>query len=257
MTELVGIANITPDSFSDGGQFIDPNKAITHIEQLFGDGASIVDIGAESTRPHATPLTDEEEWQRLEPVLTKLIPHYPGQLSIDSYHPSTIKRAFAIGSVIVNDVTGLRDQKMIELVVTLQATAIISHLPDMSIEAAHQNKPVSTVEQVRHELLAKAQAMEALGLPRAHIILDPGIGFGKTKALNFELLKFGTQVPDYDVMIGYSRKGFLGVQRMELEPNIEAGRIAITHGAKYLRVHDVAGHSQSLGSALRSFNPHR
>jgi dihydropteroate synthase len=124
----------------------------------------------------------------------------------------------------------------------LQPTIIISHLPVGGIPAAHQLMPVTTVAQVHDELLATALLLESHGMPRNKIILDPGIGFGKTMQLNQELLQFADQVPDYAVMIGYSRKRFLGDQRMDLEPNLAAGKIAITYGAAYLRVHDVAGH---------------
>lgn len=106
--------------------------------------------------------------------------------------------------------------------------------------------PVSTVQEVRDDLLATARELEARGLPREYIILDPGIGFGKTMELDWELLKFAEIVPDYAVMIGHSRKRFLGEHRMELTPNLEAARIAIAHGAAYLRVHDVTGHAELL-----------
>jgi dihydropteroate synthase len=246
MVQLVGILNITPDSFSDGGLYADPEKAIQHAAQLFEDGATLIDVGAESTRPGAIQLSDEEEWQRLVPVLRVLIPKHPGKISLDSYHPATIVKAFDIGPVIVNDVTGLNNPDMVEVVTKLKANVIISNLPKMSIQEAHKAQPVGSVAQVKKELLEKALLLEAGGLPRENIILDPGIGFGKTMELNKELLKFAEQVPSYDVMIGYSRKRFLGEQRMSLEPNIQAGKIAAAHGAKYLRVHDVAEHADSL-----------
>ncbi len=246
MTQLVGVLNITPDSFSDGGQFVDPAVAIRHAEQLFTEGASLVDVGAESTRPNATPLTDAEEWARLEPVLRPLLERYPGQISLDSYHPATVRRALGIGTVIVNDVTGMHNPDMVATVLEFKPKVIISHLPGMDIQAAHQAPSATTVQQVKDDLLARAAVLEAGGLPRANIILDPGIGFGKTMELNRQLLSFARAVPDYRVMIGYSRKRFLGEHRMELGPNLEAGRIAIQAGAAYLRVHDVAGHRQLL-----------
>lgn len=246
MTQLVGILNVTPDSFSDGGQYLDPTKAITHARQLFQDGASLIDIGAESTRPNAIALTDQEEWQRLEPILHALLPLYPGKISLDSYHPTTIRKAFAIGPVIVNDVSGMNNPEMISTVVELQATCIISHLPAMGIQEAHQHVPITSGSQVAEDLLAKARLLIDKGLPKEHIILDPGIGFGKTLEVNIQLLRVAEELPDYKVMVGYSRKRFLGEQRMELQPNLEAGRVAIASGAEYLRVHDVAGHMQLL-----------
>jgi dihydropteroate synthase len=246
MTQLVGILNITPDSFSDGGQFVSLEAALEHAEQLFEDGAALIDIGAESTRPNATPLTNEEEWGRLEPVLAELIELYPESLSVDTYHPETAEQALIMGDVIINDVTGMNNPAMREVVVKHYARCVVSHLPGGDVQAAHRGKLVASKQQVIDELRARAAQLEAMGLGRQQIILDPGIGFGKTPALNHELLTIATDIPEYPVMIGYSRKRFLGDDRMELGPNLEAGRIAIASGAAYLRVHDVAGHRQLL-----------
>jgi dihydropteroate synthase len=246
MTQLVGILNVTPDSFSDGDLFLEPAAAIKQAEKLFADGASLVDIGAESTRPGATPLTPDEEWQRLEPVLTELIKRFPDKLSLDTYHPETAERALALGDVIINDVTGMNNPVMIEVVTRHRARCIVSQLPATNTEAAHKGQLISDQELIKADLLAKAKLLESKGLKSAQIILDPGIGFGKTPELNRQLLSFAEQLPDYQVMIGYSRKRFLGEQRLELEPNLAAGRIAIAAGAAYLRVHDVAGHRQLL-----------
>ena len=242
MLQLVGVLNVTPDSFSDGGNFFNPERAIKQAKKLFTDGASIVDVGAESTRPHAIPLTADEEWERLEPVLRILIPLYPNKISVDTYHPQTVKRAFDIGPVIVNDVTGMNNPEMVRIVSKLKPTVIISHLPMGSIQEAHRQIPVSSTAQVKRELLAKAKLLENSGLGKDQIILDPGIGFGKTMDLNLQLLSFAKLVPQFKVMIGYSRKRFLGDNRLDLGPNVEAGKIALANGAAYLRVHDVLGH---------------
>jgi dihydropteroate synthase len=248
MVQLVGILNITPDSFSDGGDFFSLEDAVNQADKLFKDGASIVDVGAESTRPKAEVVSLDHEWNRLEPILKVLIPKYPGQISLDSYNILTIKKAFEIGPVIINDVTGFTNSEMLELAAQLKAKVIISHFPaGFTIQQAHIDMPVKDVTQVKTELLEKAKSLEDMSLPTQNIILDPGIGFGKTPELNEQLLEFAEQVPEYKVMIGYSRKRFLGENRMEIEPNIEAGKIATTHGAAYLRVHDVAGHMELLG----------
>lgn len=244
MVKLVGILNVTPDSFSDGGKFLDPNVAINHVEKLFADGAELIDIGAESTRPNADVLSDDQEWQRLEPILKVIISKYPGKISLDSYHPSTIKKAWNIGPVIINDITGFNNPDMINLAARLHSTVIISHLPGgMMIQQAHKLMPITNVQQVKDDLLERAKQLESAGLNRDQIILDPGIGFGKIPEVNQQLLTFANLVPQYKVMIGYSRKRFLGEHRMELEPNLEAGKTAIRSGAVYLRVHDVKGHS--------------
>jgi dihydropteroate synthase len=246
MVKLVGILNVTPDSFSDGGQFNAPQAALERAEQLFSDGADLVDVGAESTRPGAVALSPNEEWQRLEPILPVLMQRFPGQLSLDTYHPETARRALELGQLIINDVTGMTNPAMVSVVSEFQADCIVSYLPTSDVQAAHNGELVNDIQTVVDDLLARASILQAEGLEQNQIILDPGIGFGKTPELNRQLLEFARYVPDYQVMIGYSRKRFLGESRMELAPNLEAGRIAIAAGAAYLRVHDVAGHRQLL-----------
>lgn len=246
MVKLVGILNVTPDSFSDGGQFFDSESALARANEMFREGADIVDVGAESTRPGAVPLSADEEWSRLKKIIQRLVKEYPGKVSIDTYHPETVTEILKLGDVIINDITGFSDPKMVELITTDKARCVVGHLPAATPRAAHAGQLVDDVGQVKADLLNKAAELEKKGLPRVNIILDPGIGFGKTPELNRELLKFAREVPDYQVMIGYSRKRFLGDKRMELEPNLGAGRTAIEAGAAYLRVHDVAGHRRLL-----------
>lgn len=246
MTQLVGILNVTPDSFSDGGLYNETEAAVRRTAQLFDDGAALVDIGAESTRPGAKPLETEVEWQRLYQILQRLIQEYPEQISVDTYHPETAAKALELGDVIINDITGMQNPAMAELITKQQARCVVSHLPAADPQAAHTGKLVNDMQEVVDDLLAKAADLQAKGLPQERIILDPGIGFGKTEELNWELLRFAAEVPEYQVMIGYSRKRFLGEERMELETNLAAGRIAVEAGAAYLRVHDVAGHRQLL-----------
>lgn len=246
MTELVGILNVTPDSFSDGGKYLNPADALAQADNLFKEGASLVDVGAESTRPGATLLTPAQEWQRLEAVLPALLVRYPGKISLDTHHPETAERALALGDVIINDVTGMNNPAMVEVVARHKARCIVSHLPGLNIQLAHQQKPISDADQVKDELLGKLALLGDHGVPLGNIILDPGIGFGKTMELNRELLSFAKRVPGHKVMVGYSRKRFLGEHRMEPGPNLDAARIAIAAGAAYLRVHDVAAHKNLL-----------
>jgi dihydropteroate synthase len=246
MTQLVGILNLTPDSFSDGGQFVAPQTALAHARKLFANGASLVDVGAESTRPGAMPLTAEQECKRLEPVLPILLKEYPGQISLDTYHPETAEWALALGDVIINDVTGMNNPAMVAVVAKHKARCIVSHLPGADVQVAHTQKPVYSAQQVKNDLLAKVAELGDKGVPATNIILDPGIGFGKTMELSRDLLTFPRLLPQYKVMVGYSRKRFLGEDRMQLAPNLRAGKVAIAAGAAYLRVHDVAGHRQLL-----------
>lgn len=247
MAQLVGIINLTPDSFSDGGLYNSTKAAVSRATELIDEGAALLDIGAESTRPNAQKLTSEQEWQRLEPVLRELLREYPGMISLDTYHPETVIRAFEIGPVIVNDVTGMNNPDMADAVIRLGAKCIISHLPTNDIQEAHRLAPVQSGQTVKRDLLARRDLLITRGLMADKIILDPGIGFGKTPEVNRELLRFAQEVPGIDVMIGYSRKRFLGVHRFETGPNLEAGKIAIAAGAKYLRVHDVKAHRLGLG----------
>lgn len=242
---LVGILNVTPDSFSDGGKYIDADAALVQADRLFADGAVMVDVGAESTRPKAEALIHEEEWGRLAHVLPLLLGKYASKISLDTYHPDTVRRAAEYGECIINDVTSFNNPEMMEVAADLDWGCVISHLPakfGADIQAAHVGELITSAEQVRDELLARRQALIDRGVDADKIILDPGIGFGKTPELNWELLRFAEMVVGCDVMIGYSRKRFLGEDRMNIEPNLEAGRIAIESGAKYLRVHDVAAH---------------
>lgn len=246
MVQIVGILNITPDSFSDGNLYFDTNKAILRTHQLFEEGANLVDIGAESTRPGAQPLTPDQEWERLEPVLCKLINEFPHSLSVDTYHPETAEAALNLGDVIINDVTGLNNPKMISVILKFKAKIVISHSPDINVQLAHRGKLIGDIQQIRSELLDKALMLESKGLKHENIILDPGIGFGKTMKINRELLSFAKLIKEYPVMIGYSKKRFLGDNRMKLKPNIAAGKIAIKSGAAYIRVHDVKSHAEQL-----------
>lgn len=262
---IVGILNPTPDSFSDGGLYVDRDSALVHAKQLFDEGASILDIGAESTRPGAKPITAEEEWRRLYPILDAYVPLLDETISIDTYRPETIERVVEhLGPVIINDVTAFSNPRMIEVAAERDLRCILSHLPAEfggDIQAAHNaDQKVDSQTQVQDELLTRRDELVAGGVHPDRIVLDPGIGFGKTLELNWELLEFPKLVPGIDVMLGYSNKKFLtslphiGVQPDNAEAlrtdqefmnerNLYAGRLAIASGAKYLRVHDVALHA--------------
>lgn len=258
--ELVGIVNVTPDSFSDGGQYLKTNIAVTHAGELFHQGVSKVDIGGESTRPGATPLTPEEEWSRISAVVGELIPVYGESTSVDTHHPEIVEKCALLGQFVVNDVTGFNNPKMRETAINNQLPVIVSHLPKQlgqDIQAAHQEKPVDSISQVSEELHARAEELQQEGLRKDLITLDPGIGFGKTMTLNWKLLRFAVEAPEYPVMIGHSNKRFLktfpttgrepsllaklsdkNVEAVMQMANRKAARIAIQAGTKYLRVHD-------------------
>ncbi len=254
--ELVGILNLTPDSFSDDGIYLNPDVAVDAVDTLVREGASFIDVGAESTRPGATPVGEDEEWKRLKPVLEPLLAAYPGRISLDSRHPQVVRRVVeSIGAIIVNDVTGFNNPEMVQVVADYGLKCVISHFPvnfHQNVQAAHaaENK-IDDVAQVRNDLLRKRDELIGAGIEKGDIVLDPGIGFEKTRQLNLQLLSFGALVPDVDVMIGYSRKRFLGPSRMLLDANLRAGDVAVQNDATYLRVHDVKGHARHFCSKGR------
>jgi len=238
LVQLFGILNVTPDSFSDGGKFLGTEKALEQAHQLILDGADFIDVGGESTRPNAAPINAIQEWGRIETILHKLIEQYPGQISLDTRNVETAEKFLALGGTILNDVSGFQDPEMRALAPKFEKI-VVMHFPGKTLEEVH-TQSIDSPEQVRDELLARREELLQCGVKTGNIILDPGIGFGKTRECNQALLKFGDLLPNENVLIGHSRKRFLGDYRFEKEPNVEAGNIAIQAGASYLRVHEVA-----------------
>ena len=242
---VMGILNVTPDSFSDGGRFSTPESALAQARALARAGADLIDIGAESTRPGYRPVDEQEEWARREPVLGPLLEAIDLPFSVDTSKAAIARRAVALGAAIVNDVSGLRgDPAMAELVAESGAAVVVMHnRPDIDPARDIVADMIAFFEQSL-ALAAKA------GVRREKIILDPGIGFGKTleqnlralAATNFLREKFGLAV-----LIGVSRKRFLGdltgaPTQDRLVPTIAANLDALYRGANIFRVHDVAEH---------------
>ena len=236
--QFFGILNITPDSFSDGGKYLTTEKALTHAEQLFAEGTHYIDVGGESTRPEAHELSWQEEWGRVSEVLKGLLQKYSGKISLDTKNWQTAEQFLKLGGTVLNDVSGFQDPKMIEVAVRHQPLVIMNHFPGENTMQVHQQQ-IDSLEQIQDELLGRKEALINAGICSENIILDPGIGFGKTMELNWKLLEFAKYVPKEKVMIGYSRKRFLGEQRFETALNIDAGKRAIEAGACFLRVHEV------------------
>lgn len=255
-TKLVAILNVTPNSFSDGGLFLKSEDALKQARKLFADGAAIVDVGAEATNPWAEPLTPDQEWARLEPVLPILVKEFPAQLSIDTYHPETAEKALKLTSagqrIWINDVMTFRDPAIIKVAAKYGATCIVSHAPlnAKTVKEVHKQK-IDDIQIVIDELESKRQEMIQAGVKPEHIILDPGIGFGKTMRLNWQLIEFKKYV-DYPVMLGHSRKRFLATDPKTGEPladdqirftperNLEVAQKIIDAGTDYLRAHEIA-----------------
>ena len=237
--KIFGILNVTPDSFSDGGKFNSTETALAQARKLFADGADFVDVGGESTRPGARELWGWQEWGRIKKFFAavKKSDLDITRFSLDTRQPYVAKKFLKLGGRMINNVSGFQDPKMIKLVAEYDAWAIVNHFPGKTIAEVHEQK-ISSINQVKTNLLQKKSELVTAGVNSEKIILDPGIGFGKTMELNQELLTFAALVPAEKVMIGHSKKRFLGEDRKEKAPNVTAGETAITSGAWCLRVHD-------------------
>lgn len=254
-TKIVGILNLTPDSFSDGGKYFDQNSAIKQLYQLIEDGADMIDIGAESTKPNANEISAKEQIARLN-LVTKELQKLSIPISIDTRNSEVAKFALDNGAKIINDVSGLDfDSKMIDVIANYHAGVIIQH--SQGTPNTMQNNPEykDVVEEIYLNLYKKAQLAKEKGVN--NIILDVGIGFGKTKGHNFELLNrieefYSLNQP---LMIGVSRKSLLGINsdNNELKDTLT---LAISYpliqkGVDYLRVHNVKLHKQLINSVIQ------
>jgi len=246
---VMGILNVTPDSFSDGGRFNSVDKALTHARAMAEAGADIIDIGAESTRPGFIPVDEAEEWRRLEPLLAPLLALGP-PLSIDTSKASIARRAAALGAAVINDVTGLRgDPDMAAAAAESGAALVIMHH-----RQGIQNQEIDPALDIVADMLGFFETSLALaekaGVRREKIVLDPGVGFGKSVAQNLRALAATHVLRRHfglPVLIGVSRKRFLGAltgapTEGRLAATLAANLAALARGAAIFRVHDVAEH---------------
>ncbi|MCX7805900.1 MAG: dihydropteroate synthase [Planctomycetota bacterium] len=255
-TSVMGVLNVTPDSFSDGGRYMDPDRAIEHGLAMAAEGADILDIGAESTRPGTKPVPPDEQWRRLEPVISgiraaaKDIP-----ISVDTSSAAVAERALEAGADIVNDVTAMRgDERMAALVSSAKVPIVLMHMqgtPETMQIAPSYAEVVSEIDAFFRERLAAAAKA---GIDPEQTILDPGFGFGKTVAHNLEILRRLHELKSLGrpLLVGVSRKSFLG-KITGIEPpsartieSLIAGALAAFCGASIIRAHDVAGHVRAL-----------
>lgn len=245
---VMGILNLTPDSFSDGGRFQNPDAAIAHAKSMVVAGCDIVDIGGESTRPSASPVSEAEELARVEQVLTALTGLLDVPVSIDTSKAAVAVRAVEIGAAVVNDVWGLqKDPGMPDAVAQAEAAVIIMHNRTEKDERADILADMRRFFDRSLALAAKA------GIPKDVIILDPGIGFGKTSRQNVEAVARIPDLKDYGlpILVGASRKAFLGSLTGDgieatLIGTVAANLVAAAAGASIFRVHDVAEHVAAL-----------
>jgi dihydropteroate synthase len=261
-TLIAGVVNVTPDSFSDGGQYLDDERALTHALKLIEDGADMIDVGGESTRPGAKVLspvapnsavTEEEELRRVLPVITALRQARPGcVISVDTYKASVARKSVEAGADIVNDVSGFRwDPRMAKTLAELKCGAILMHSRGRPDEW-HAMKPSSDIVlQVKRDFRDWVDAALMAGVKRERIVLDPGFGFGKSYEENYPLLKRFEELHQlrYPLVAGVSRKSFIGraIARNGKDAKVDergygtiaAETVAILKGAHIIRTHDV------------------
>lgn len=260
-TLVMGIINVTPDSFSDGGRFLAPDAAVAHARRLREEGADILDLGAESTRPGSAPVPAEEQIRRLEPVLGALAGDAGWVISVDTTSAAVAARVLELGARIVNDVSALGDPAMAEVVRASGAGLVLMHA--RGTPATMQNDPRydDAAREVSVWLGGRLGAARASGIAPEQVALDPGIGFGKTVAHNLELIARLDEIAAHGrpVLVGLSRKRFLGaLTEREADGRLEAGlaatAAAVMAGAAIVRTHDVAATIPALriAEALRA-----
>ena len=248
----MGVVNVTPDSFSDGGQYLDPAAAIGHGEKLLGDGAEILDVGGESTRPGAEAVEWEEELRRVEPVVAGLAGK--ATISIDTSKAAVAASAIEVGASIVNDVTALRgDLEMAPVCAEQGVTVVMMHMPGNPRTMQDDPRYEDVVDDVKAFLAERLEFALSTGIAEERIWLDPGIGFGKTLEHNLELLRRLGELRELGrpLVIGTSRKSFIGkIDGSEVEDRIggtiSSSVLAAAEGADVLRVHDVAEIAQAM-----------
>lgn len=261
---LVGIVNITPDSFSDGGCYFDSQKALKRIQELISQGAAVIDIGAQSTRPGAKSISPLEEWERLESIFKYLSHNLASQLakpfiSLDSYHPEVIQRALELYPVDwINDVSGNEDEDFLKFISKTNCKIVINHSlgipPSQQSVLSFNNNPIECIHEWAQK---KIELFKIYGIEKDRIILDPGIGFGKTTSQSLSLLRDIKYLKNLgcEILVGHSRKSFLDFSSTKHHSERDIETSGISHylycqGVDYLRVHNIELHHRSLSSLI-------
>jgi len=268
-TKIVGILNLTPDSFSDGGKFDSLEQAMIHLKKMILNGADVIDIGAQSTRPNAIKISNEQEWIRLENILPAIIKEIQKfnrdnnkkiQISIDSYHFETIKKSYELGIDIINDVSGLKDEKIIEFIATKNITTILMH--SLSVPVNPQlviNENINVNKEILNWACEKISLLQKMGVKKSQLIFDVGIGFGKSAKQSICILK---DINSYRILglplyVGHSKKSFLDEVKIDEEfklknlderaqKTLTVSKFLINQKIDYLRIHDVAEHVELI-----------
>lgn len=267
ITKIVGILNITPDSFSDGGKFVGHSQAIAHLQKMLSEGVDMVDVGAESTRPNAVAINAEAELQRLEKIVPQIVAmvekfnHDNSKqvvISIDTYHALTAKRVYELGIKIINDVSGLKDPEMIEFIAQKNIKTIFMHSlcvpanPDIII-----NKSFNVTSEILQWAVEKIADLAKKGIKKSQLIFDPGIGFSKDADQSLRIIKHINDFRQLDlpIYVGHSKKSFLDALRIEGLSNNKESRSQKTliiskylaaKGVDFIRVHDVLENKKAI-----------
>ena len=254
---IMGILNVTPDSFSDGGRFLEPDAAVKRAVEMAEQGADLIDVGGESTRPQAVPVHVDEELRRIVPVVEEVRRRLSLPLSVDTTKAEVARRALDGGADVVNDVSALRgDPRMAEVVAAARCGLVLMHCQGtprtMQVDPRYEN----VLEEIKQFLLERMEFARSAGIAEDQILLDPGIGFGKNFTHNLTILRRLSELSELGrpVCVGLSRKSFIGqiVGRPaddRLIGSVTAALFAMLQGARVLRVHDVAETRQALAVA--------
>ena len=243
-TIVMGILNVTPDSFSENGLFFDFDKAINHARQMAKDGAQIIDVGGESTRPGSSPVSEKEELMRVRPVIEALSKEIDVPISIDTYKPKVAEDCIKAGASVVNDITGLANKDMLKILKKHQVPVVVMHMKGKPRTMQKNPKYNDVVKEIKKFFKEKIAIARKAGIK--DVIIDPGIGFGKTTEHNLQILKRLNEFKDLGkpILIGPSRKTFIGnitglPLNERLEGTLASVSIAVMNGANIVRVHDV------------------
>lgn len=254
MTKIVGILNVTPDSFSDGGKFDSLDAALTHLKKLIAEGSDLIDIGAESTRPQAMPIEPQEEWRRLEKILPAVILEAKKspkkiKISIDSYHFETLLKAWELGIEVVNDVTGLCDERIVNFIAAKNIETVLMHNVALSELTGNLlvNQNIHLIPQMLAWAQNKISNLEKKNVKKSQLIFDVGIGFNKDAEQSIRVLKNIDlfRVLGLSLYVGHSKKSFLDAVKIDgdrAEKTLVVSKFLLQKNVDFLRVHDVEKH---------------
>jgi dihydropteroate synthase len=256
-THVIGILNVTPDSFSDGGRFTDPDSALRHAEKMIAEGADMIDVGGESTRPYSEPVDESTEAKRVVPVISAIAKRFETPVSVDTCKASVAAAAVDAGARVINDISALRfDVKMGDVAAESKAGVILMHMKGTPRSMQENPQYVDVMTEIRVFLSAAVKRARSHGIGFEHIMLDPGIGFGKKLEHNLTILRSLSELADLrrPVLVGPSRKSFIGLLTdrpvdERLSGTLAAVVASVLNGASAVRVHDVGEAKEAVAVA--------